>query len=261
MSKVLVDRDLLERALAASTKGMSDTMAARSELAAILAQPAEAEGVERWTELKMLAEKATPGPWVPFCKPRVQAIFGSDGQQPNGKGTVVDWPGFDSSDATSSQRKANTKFIAAANPAKVLELLAALSAVTAERDRLDAECGSLLESKVLDAETIHKLESERDQLRAEAEAEAEALRETVLCAAHELGLPVDAGARQVVEAIVGLQRKAAGLWKDAERYYKVRALWPPQFARLFDETCQGDVSHERYSRMDDMVDAMAAKEG
>lgn len=45
----------------------------------------------------------------------------------------------------------------------------ALSAVTAERDRLDAECGRLLEGKIQDAETIYTLEAERDQLRAEVE--------------------------------------------------------------------------------------------
>jgi len=47
--------------------------------------------------------------------------------------------------------------------------LAALSAVTAERDRLDMECGRLLEGKVQDAETIFLLEAERDKLRAEVE--------------------------------------------------------------------------------------------
>lgn len=42
--------------------------------------------------------------------------------------------------------------------------------MTAERDRLDAECGRLLEGNVQDAETIFVLEAERDQLREEAEA-------------------------------------------------------------------------------------------
>lgn len=171
MSKVLVDRELLELlrkftflhddGCAGALRGNIDK--------ALAAQPAEAEGVGRWSELKKLAEKATPGPWVPFCKTRVQAVFGPDGPQPDSKGTVVNWPGFDSSDATSSQRKANAKFIAAANPATVLSLIAALSAVTAERDRLDAECGRLLEGKIQDAETIYILEAERDQLRAEVE--------------------------------------------------------------------------------------------
>lgn len=53
-------------------------------------------------------------------------------------------------------------------------LRTALSAVTAERDSLDAECGRLLEGNVQDAETIFVLEAERDQLRAEVEGLREA---------------------------------------------------------------------------------------
>lgn len=54
------------------------------------------------------------------------------------------------------------------------DALESLSAVTAERDRLDMECGRLLEGKVQDAETIFVLEAERDQLRAEVDGLREA---------------------------------------------------------------------------------------
>src|SRR5690606_24419687 len=92
-------------------------------------------------ELKALAEKATPGPWVSFIRPSVQAVFGPDGVQPDSQGTVVNWPGFDSSDQTKMQRKANARYIAAANPAVILQLLAERDALLAERDALkkDAE--------------------------------------------------------------------------------------------------------------------------
>jgi|GEM_PF-1905373 len=142
------------------------------------AHPAEAEGVERWSELKKLAEKATPGPWVPYCTPRVQAVFGPNGPQPDSKGVVVDWPGFDSSDATSTRRKANAKFISAANPATVLELIAALSAVTAERGRLREVVNTA--NGFQDA-----LERQRDQLRAEV-GRYVPLHEAVQRAADEL---------------------------------------------------------------------------
>lgn len=89
-------------------------------------------------ELKALAEKATPGPWVSFIRPSVQAVFGPDGVQPDSQGTVVNWPGFDSSDQTKMQRKANARYIAAANPAVILQLLAERDALRAERDALQA---------------------------------------------------------------------------------------------------------------------------
>ena len=92
--------------------------------------------VKRWKDLRAMAEKATPGPWVPFCKPSVQAVFGPNGVQPDSAGTIVNWPGFDSSDATKAKRKANARFIAAANPACILKLLAERDALLAERDAL-----------------------------------------------------------------------------------------------------------------------------
>ena len=178
MSKALVDREEIEAVRNTLANGGGAVGVLRWAESVLAAQPAEAEGVGRWSELKKLAEKATPGPWVPFCKTRVQAVFGPDGPQPDSKGTVVNWPGFDSSDATSSQRKANAKFIAAANPATVLSLIAALSAVTAERDRLREEMAELWKR-------IDKFQSQSHGITALAEierlrAEAEALRVALL---------------------------------------------------------------------------------
>jgi len=63
-------------------------------------------------------------------------------------------------------------------------------AVTAERDRLDMECGRLLEGKIQDAETIFVLEAERDQLRAEVEALRKAMEKAqgiAYCALDQIG--------------------------------------------------------------------------
>ncbi|MHA3884627.1 ead/Ea22-like family protein [Stutzerimonas degradans] len=163
MRKVVVDLELLER-LRNFTFLHDDGCAGalRGGIDRAIAQPAEAEGVERWSKLARLAEKATPGPWVSFCKPSVQAVFGPNGVQPDSAGTIVNWPGFDSSDATMAKRKANANFIAAANPVAVLELIAAISAVTAERDAANSRLHEV-------AESCATAEQERDQLRAEVE--------------------------------------------------------------------------------------------
>ena len=109
MSKVLVDPAALEEAakwleIHSSSSGSAEAFAADA-LREAIAQPAEAEGVERWNGLKLAAEVAEEdGPW----DPRV---------------------GLTDCEAA---------FAKSASPAVVLELIAALSAVTAERDGLAA---------------------------------------------------------------------------------------------------------------------------
>ena len=130
--------------------GHRDARHAAAELAAAhgaeRAQPAEAEGVERWSELKKLAEKATPGPWwVDSHGHRVstedgmQTVFiaadkkmGPATRHPE-TGNLSHWPNdWDAS------------YIVNASPDKILELIAALSAVTAERDRLRDAAGKAI---------------------------------------------------------------------------------------------------------------------
>lgn len=115
-------------------------------------------------ELKALAEKATPGPWVSFIRPSVQAVFGPDGVQPDSQGTVVNWPGFDSSDQTKMQRKANARYIAAANPAVILQLLAEVEALRedAERYRWLIDSGNDTYSMFVEAEDKAALDAAID---------------------------------------------------------------------------------------------------
>jgi hypothetical protein len=69
--------------------------------------------------LKAAALAATPGPWVAFLSGDTFAVH-----TPSDKhcGDLVNWPGFDGSKNAAN----NAAFIAAVNPAVVLELLAAL---------------------------------------------------------------------------------------------------------------------------------------
>lgn len=91
------------------------------------------------SKLRQLAQKATQGEWHPFVRTGVYAVFGPAGARPNSEGVVVGWPGFDSAPGSKSQRSANCRFIAAANPVAVLSLLDDNDALAAENDQLRAE--------------------------------------------------------------------------------------------------------------------------
>lgn len=138
MSKVLIDRELLAGLVSNDRETQLD--AERRMYGVLANQPAEAEGVEEF-DASCLDE------WLrQHCH-----NDGSPGfvfaYEAKGAGQLVD------------------------------RIRTALSAVTAERDRLDMECGRLLEGKVQDAETIFVLEAERDQLRAEVERLRKALEQ------------------------------------------------------------------------------------
>ena len=103
MRKVLVDREEIEAVRNTLANGGGAVGVLRWAESVLAAQPAEAEGVERWNGLKLAAEVAEEdGPW----DPRV---------------------GLTDCEAA---------FAKSASPAVVLELIAALAAVTVERDRL-----------------------------------------------------------------------------------------------------------------------------
>jgi len=137
------------------------------------AKPAEAEGVGRWSELKKLAEKATPGPWwVDSHGHRVstedgmQTVFitadkmGPATRHPE-TGNLSYWPNdWDAS------------YIVNASPDKILELIAALSAVTAERDRLREDRDSQQRVCIAEMEKANQLRAEVERLRLDAAAGA-----------------------------------------------------------------------------------------
>lgn len=99
------------------------------------------------SELKRLAEAATPGPWVKTI----------DGVMPVGEKFGI----FGNAAATNGE--ANRKFIAAANPAAVLDLIAELENLRANHEHVVAlnhqQFGAAIRSN-----------AERDQLKADNEA-------------------------------------------------------------------------------------------
>lgn len=144
MRKVPVDRELLERVLQHDFAEDCQECAigkseAWSELREAIAQPEEAEGVA----VVAWANEALSAFISADCKAYGDSRGGAAGSAAGAHQTPL---------------------------VRQDDHLAALSAVTAERDRLDAECGRLLEGKIQDAETIYILKAERDQLRAEVEA-------------------------------------------------------------------------------------------
>ncbi|ERK06090.1 hypothetical protein L580_2774 [Serratia fonticola AU-P3(3)] len=75
--------------------------------------------MDKLEALKAAALAATPGEWVAFLSGDTHAVHTPDDKH---CGNIVNWPGFDGSKNAAN----NAAFIAAVNPAVVLELLAAL---------------------------------------------------------------------------------------------------------------------------------------
>lgn len=140
MSKVLVDRELLERAVSIPTKesleanqaAIVDRGRAHSDIRELLAQPAEAEGVE------VVAWRTPSG-----CL-------------------------YDSKEA--AEKNVVTGHICKTEPL-VLQSnhLAALSAVTAERDRLREDRDSQQRVCIAEMEKVSQLRAEVEGLRSDAE--------------------------------------------------------------------------------------------
>lgn len=70
-------------------------------------------------ELEKAANAATNGNWTPFVKGNTVAILLKNDAQDS----VINWPGFDSSDRSLREQKANAKFIALAQPSVIIELV------------------------------------------------------------------------------------------------------------------------------------------
>ncbi|EZI26390.1 hypothetical protein [Pseudomonas extremaustralis] len=110
------------------------------------------------TELKRLAEAAPEGPWFgPEYAPGTSYVFDVD------LGTLLEYQSID------TEKDACLRYVAAANPAAVLSLIA-------ENERLRADCSSMRGSLKANAVSINKLikdggraARERAQLKAENE--------------------------------------------------------------------------------------------
>lgn len=89
-------------------------------------------------QLKELARRATGGIWKAFINEKTNtfAIHTPDDAR---CGNIVDWMGFDGVDCSKKQKAHNARFIAASNPAAVIELIERLESAERERDELRAE--------------------------------------------------------------------------------------------------------------------------
>lgn len=104
------------------------------------------------SELKRLAEAATPGPWA------YDGSYVCPARTEDGTTYVELWRSI-----ADCHQPENTKFIAAANPAAVLALIAEVEGLRAQHGRDSAEIRSLCQAR-------DNARKERDQLKAEVEA-------------------------------------------------------------------------------------------
>lgn len=104
-----------------------------------------------YSELKMLAEAATPGPWA------YDGSYVCPARTEDGTTYVELWRSI-----ADCHQPENTKFIAAANPAAVLALIAEVEGLRAQHGRDSAELRSLCQAR-------DDARKERDQLKAEVE--------------------------------------------------------------------------------------------
>lgn len=86
--------------------------------------------------IEKLANAASKGNWTPFTKKTTVAVLLDD----DAKSSIINWPGFDSSDTGINKQKANARYIAAVQPKAVLELL----------EKIDAENKAGYNAAVLD---------------------------------------------------------------------------------------------------------------
>lgn len=103
------------------------------------------------SELNRLAEAATPGPWA------YDVSYVCPARTEDGTTYVELWRSI-----ADCHQPENTKFIAAANPAVVLALIAEVEGLRAQHGRDSAELRSLCQAR-------DDARKERDQLKAEAD--------------------------------------------------------------------------------------------
>lgn len=126
--------------------------------------------------LKAAALAATPGPWVEFLSGDTFAVH-----TPSDKhcGDIVNWPGFDGSKNAAN----NAAFIAAVNPAVVLELLAALEEANKRAERLNGMLDNSMRATNAAEQREEHLKATVDVLSAKnAELEREKTNIAMLCA-------------------------------------------------------------------------------
>lgn len=121
-------------------------------------------------KLKELARRATGGIWKAFINEKTNtfAIHTPDDAR---CGNIVDWMGFDGVNCSKKQKAHNARFIAASNPAVVIQLIEAFEAAERERDELRSEAEKYAQLAGKNAARAQKAEGElvrRDAAAGEA---------------------------------------------------------------------------------------------
>lgn len=112
-----------------------------------------------YERLKKYAAAAKAGPWSPFITGNVAEVVDNLGKP------IINWMGFDDSDIPLHVHKNNARFIAAANPAVVLDLIARAEAAERElaalKELLDdiRECPFTLDKILFPAGATTKVEN------------------------------------------------------------------------------------------------------
>lgn len=117
--------------------------------------------------LKELARRATGGIWKAFINEKTNtfAIHTPDDAR---CGNIVDWMGFDGVDCSKKQKAHNARFIAASNPAAVIELIERLESAERERDELRERLSLVREQRDAELNKSTQLEAELAQRDAAA---------------------------------------------------------------------------------------------
>ncbi|MFV3015526.1 hypothetical protein ACM9HO_07475 [Pseudomonas sp. KHB2.9] len=109
-----------------------------------------------YTELKRLAEAAPEGPWFgPEYAPGTSYVFDVD------LGTLLEYQSID------SEKDACLRYVAAANPAMVLALIAENERLAAACERAEQVINAESKSAAIATGRANLLQAERDQLKAE----------------------------------------------------------------------------------------------
>lgn len=99
--------------------------------------------MEKLNDLVLLAKKATSGEWKAFISTGGDGTFSIHTPDDSRKGDVVNWPGFDTANCSKAQKKANAKYIAAANPEAILAIAEAFQALEQRAEAAEAKLAEI----------------------------------------------------------------------------------------------------------------------
>lgn len=95
--------------------------------------------MQKLNELVKLAGKATKGEWRAFISVVGDGTFSVHTAGDERKGDIINWPGFDEAHCSKAQKKANAKYIAAANPETIIAIAEYVQELERRAEALEAK--------------------------------------------------------------------------------------------------------------------------